>query len=199
MKIKKSILLPWVLVALCVFVWLLRPWERQPQKQLPSSSERIIKLELEALNALAEMEAAQQAATKLTLELDSLKHSQEQLKKQHSRNLAELRKRAPVQVMSTNIREAECDSAIDVGQSLLAENERQYEVIGQLHNALDACQEAHQKRDTALQHRDQESGQLQQRLATTEKKLEKQKSRTRFWQGTTLVLALNEARGWIFR
>ncbi|QXN68068.1 hypothetical protein [Microcystis phage Mae-Yong924-2] len=198
MKNKKN-LLPWALAALCVFVWLLRPWERQPQKRLPSSNERIIKLELEALNALAEMEAAQEAATKLTLELDSLKHAQEQLKKQHSRNLAELRKRAPIQVISTNIREAECDSAIDVGQSLLAENERQYEAIGQLHNALDACQEANQKRDSALQHRDQQSSELQQKLATTEKKLEKQKGRTRFWQGTALVLALNEARRWIFQ
>lgn len=197
---KKNLLLIGALAALCVFVWLLRPWERQPQQQAsPELQVKVIKHELAALNALAEMEAAQQAANKLTVELDSLKNAHQQLKAQHGRNLAELRKRPPVQVISTNIREAECDSAIDVGQSLLAENERQYEAIGQLHIALDACQEAHLQRDSATQQRDEINTQLLSDLTTTQKKLEKQKGRTRFWQGTTLVLALNEARRFFFR
>lgn len=195
---KKNLLLIGALAALCVFVWLLRPWERRPQQQaVPELQMQVIKHELAALNALAEMEAAQNAANKLTLELDSLKNAHQQLKAQHGRNLAELRKRPPVQVISTNIREAECDSAIDVGQSLLAENERQYEAIGQLHAAFDACQEAHSQRDSAAQHRDQINTQLQADLTTTKSKLEKQKGRTRFWQGTTLVLFMREVARWI--
>lgn len=197
---KKNLLLIGALAALCVFVWLLRPWERRPQQQaVPALQHEVIKLELQTLNALAEMEAAQEAATKLMLEVDSLKHANTQLKQHHGRKLAELRKKPPVPVTTTNIKMAECDSAIDVGLSLLAENERQYAAIGELHTALDACQEAHSIRDSANLVRDQTQLQLQEQLVNTQGKLEKQKGRTRFWQGTTLVLALNEGRRFFFR
>lgn len=198
----KNLKLYGVLAALCVVVVLffMRACQPRQQVQTPADVQKsIIQLELQALNALAEMEAAQEAANKLTLEADSLRHANHLLQQRHGRQLAELRKRPPVMVTTTNIKLAECDSAIDLGQSLLAENEKQYEAIGELHNALDACQEAHSKRDSLEALQNQRQLHTEQALAKAEKKLDRQVHRTRFWQGTTLVLALNEARRLIFR
>lgn len=198
----KNLKLYGVLAALCVVVVLFFMRACQPRQQVQSPADvqkSIIQLELQALNALAEMEAAQEAANKLTLEADSLRHANQLLQQRHGRQLAELRKRPPVTVTTTNIKLAECDSAIDVGQSLLAENEKQYAAIGELHNALDACQAAHSKRDSMDLQQELLQVNLQEDLAKTETKLVRQVNRTRFWQGTTLVLALNEARRLFFR
>ncbi|MBA4304623.1 MAG: hypothetical protein C0424_10400 [Sphingobacteriaceae bacterium] len=197
----KNLKLYGVLAALCVLVVLffMRACQPRQQVQNPAALQKsIIQLELQALNALAEMEAAQEAANKLILEADSLRHANQLLQQRHGRQLAELRKKPPVAVTTTNIKLAECDSAIDVGQSLMAENEKQYAAIGELHNALDACQDAHSKRDSMELLQDQRQLHTEQALAKAEKKLDRQVKRTRFWQGTTFALALNEARRWLF-
>lgn len=199
----KKTLLPWVLaaIAFCFLLLAFMAWHQYLQQRNTTANLQRDKmqLEIETLNYLTEMEAAQQAATELTLELDSTQHVNRQMQDQHARHLARLRSKPAIPVTTTNVVLAECDSAIDAGHGLLVENQKQQQIIEQLNTSLSACQKAHAKRDTTAKI----DSLIQNGLLATNgmllNQVQKEHNKKRFWQGTTLVLALNEARRWIIQ
>lgn len=199
----KNTLLPWVLaaIAFCFLLLAFMAWHQYLQQcETTTDLQRDkMRLHIETLNYLTEMEAAQQAATELTLELDSTQHVNRQMQEQHARHLARLRSKPAIPVTTTNVVLAECDSAIDAGKGLVAENQKQQQIIDELNTSLSACRKAHAKRDTT----DKIDSLIQNGLLETNdmlrKQVQKEQNKKRFWQGTTLVLALNEARRWIIQ
>lgn len=144
------------LLALAILMLFLLPWwgERKAvknyQRQVDSLSRVMNDYKAEAATAWQEMEFYQARANAYGSELAELKKDQQLAKEKHHRQLQALRQAPPVQVITTNIRMAECDSCMEVGQKVARENEVQAMKLVEMDSALASCQRGYLMLDTAL-------------------------------------------------
>lgn len=154
---KKNLKLFGALAALFVLIWFARPWERQP-RQLEAYDRKIDSLErvaarfnYEAAEAWLAMKEAKAQADLAAVRVDSLNRSIQGLKKKHGQRIEVLRSQPPDSVMTTTLAMAECDSCCEVGFQMQLVSEEQAAEIIDLRAAIDNCEEAYAKKDTAEQ------------------------------------------------
>lgn len=202
---KKNLKLFGAFAALFVLIWFARPWERQPQqfeaydRKIDSLQRVAQRFNAEAAEAWLAMQKAEAKADKMAEQVDSLRQAVKRTQSQHGQRIAGIRSRPADSVMTTTLVLAECDSCFEVGFQVQLVNEAQAAEIMQLRAALDGCQDANIKKDSAALTAAEKFSISEKRNEQLEGALEKTKRWNKFWKTSTLALALNELRRAVFR
>lgn len=139
-----------LLAVLLVVFWVEFHKEKNYLEKIDSLTDEIFVLKAEAEGAYREMEFYQAKAMALGNELADEQKLTADLKANHHRLIKQLRSQPPVEVVTTNIRMAECDSCMEVGAQIVRENELQKMQLIQMDSALFNCQRGYTNLDTAL-------------------------------------------------
>ncbi|MDP2188556.1 MAG: hypothetical protein Q8J69_07725 [Sphingobacteriaceae bacterium] len=202
---RQNIKLIGAFAALVVFVWWVRPWQRQPDlapaydRQIDSLQRLAQRFNAEAAEAWLAMQKAEAKADKMAEQVDSLQQAVKFTQAQHSQRIADIRTRPADSVMTTTLVLAECDSCCEVGFQVQLVNDAQAAEIMHLRAAVEGCQDAYTKKDSAALTAAEKFSISEKRNEQLEGALKKTTSWNNFWKTSTLVLALNELRRAVLR